>query len=216
MTQAWALADADTTADLATFLGRALRLDEAGATRVQAVGPVAAVYVCALDGQGLPTVLGLRTIALAEPSTLDAVVSTRALLDRLNRAENGTMLQRPPVDLHAPWAGILPPRSGWAERAHLDADELRRIAEAGIAEIASGTPDHAGSSAVARLRAMIWSRPVPVSSTQAAPEVPAGAAFAAHALGFLRAGSPVQVAAVGPWTRLTTPAGFVLSRRKLL
>ncbi len=190
------------------------------AVRVQAVGSVAAVYVCAVQGPDVPTVLCLRTIALAEPSRLDAVVSVQALLDRLHHTANGTWLPKPPVDLHAAWAGMLPPRSGWGQVGHITADDLQSIADAGIREIASGTPDHAGSSAVARLRAMVWSRPVPVTATPEAadqlPEIPAGAAFGAHALGFLRSGVSVQVSANGAWTRLDAPAGFVLARRTLL
>ena len=56
-----------------------------------------AVYVSPLHARGLidplPTVLGLRASALAEPSHLDAVVTLAALADRLARP--GTAIATP-------------------------------------------------------------------------------------------------------------------------
>jgi hypothetical protein len=59
---------------------------------------------------------------------------------------------------------------------------------------------------VATLRQSVWAR-----DTLTTPPVPAGAAFAAYALGFLVDG-PVRVFAHGRWTRVSTVAGHVLVR----
>ena len=45
-------------------------------------------------------------------------------------------------------------------------------------------------------------------------QVPAGGAFAAHALGFLAADDAVWVYETGPWIRLTTKRGHVLIKRR--
>ena len=89
-----------------------------------------------------------------------------------------------------------------------DAD-LLAVAREGIAEVAQGAPEGSGASAVADLRARVWGR-----STATVPPVPAGTAFGLHALGFLRpeAGAQAQVHTIGPWTRVATDRGFVLTR----
>ena len=43
-------------------------------------------------------------------------------------------------------------------------------------------------------------------------QFPAGMAFGAHALGFLRSGGRARLSTAGPWTRLDTPGGCVLGR----
>lgn len=210
----WLLADTATHHDLEVYLGRAARLDEAGAARVIGVGNVAAVYVCALHGSGGPTVLGLRTVALAAASELDLLIPIAALTDRLARAANGLLLPAPPQQVTAPWAGIMPPRGGWAPAGEIPLDDLRSAAAAGIAEIAAGAPEGSGAAAVSSLRARVWARPVHGVGLDL--EVPAGAAFAAHALGFLTDGAAAAVHSSGRWQRLTTRGGYVLTRTPLL
>lgn len=203
--------DAASAADLSTYVLRASRLDPGGAARVLAVGDVLAVYVCPLTGGGGPTVLGLRTTRLREPADVDVVVPLAALADRLARPENGTDVPVPPTEQAAAWAGISPPRAGWEVVAALPAPALVQAAEAGIAEVAAGTPSTSGAPAVAALRGRVWGRPVP------GYDVPSGAAFAAHGLAFVRElDPPVEVRRSGPWTRLTTPRGHVLARSALL
>ncbi len=201
----WQLADAETVADLRTFVGRAQRLDVAGAARVVGVGSALAVYVSALHGNGLPTVLGLRVLALAVPGGGDVVVPLAALADRLARAENGTLLPVPPQQVYTAWAGALPPRTGWLSEDPLPAADLVDTAEQGIAEVADRGALR-GPSAV-DLRQTVWGRDLP-----GAAGVPAGAAFALVALGFASA-EVVRRFSCGPWTRLTTPSGHVLARR---
>jgi hypothetical protein len=212
---ALALPDAEALADLATFVGRARRVDPDGACRLVASGAVLAAYVSPVHGGGGPTVLGLRVLALAAPADLDATVALAALLDRFPRAQPDAAraeLPVPPVAASAAWAGVAPPRAGWDAVGLLDATALRGSAAAGVREIAAGVPEGAGAQAVARLRAQVWGRPL----TPDLPDVPAGTAFAAEALGFLDDAEPVALYRAGPWVRATTRRGHVLARRPSL
>lgn len=205
------LDDVTSLADLSTYVLRASRADPGGAARLRAHEDVLAVYVCPLTGGGGPTVLGLRTTALAQPVELDVVVPLAALADRLARPENGTDVPVPPNEVAAPWAGVAPPRTGWERVGEVAPAVLVAAAEQGIAEVAAGTPSTSGGPAVAALRARVWGRPVPGSG------LPAGAAFVAHALAFVReTDPPVDVLVRGPWTRLSTARGHVLARAALL
>ncbi|MFV0457785.1 MAG: hypothetical protein ACK5MT_03300 [Actinomycetales bacterium] len=191
----WTLADPESARDLATFLHRAGQLDPGGACRIVGVGKVAAVYVCAFHGAGTVTVLGLRTLALAEPSTLDAVVPISAVSDRLAHPQNGLTLPVPPQTITAPWAGVLPPRSGWRPVGLLDQRTLHEVARNGVAEVASGAPEGSGSAAVTRLRTLVWGRDLPYAAvpepTDAGPDatdrpsLTAAVGLAAQRLGFL-------------------------------
>ncbi|GAB2674587.1 hypothetical protein [Thalassiella azotivora] len=213
------LADEATREDLGTYLARARRVDPDGDARLSGHGPVLAVYVSPLHGAGLPTVVGLRTVALAEPWDGDLVTPLGGLTDRLARRDGGPTLPLPPVEsTGVAWAGISPPRSGWEPVGEVPSASVAASAAGGIAEIASGTPQGAGSAAVATLRATVWSRSAHWSRSWTA-SVPDGAAFAAEALGFLPRGAPdapVAVLASGSWVRLSAPGGHVLVRKPLL
>ncbi len=205
------LPDDGTPADLVTYLGRAGRADPGGATRLVGRGEVLAAYVSPVHGSGAPTVIGLRVLRLAGPADVDVTVPLAALADRFPRlTSSGAVVEvpLPPQQAQdATWAGVSPPRSGWQVVGAVDGELLDRAARAGVQEVATGTPDVAGSSAVARLRALVWGREV----AQIAG-LPAGAAFAAQVLGFLGAAEPVALYAAGPWRRLTTARGHVLTR----
>jgi hypothetical protein len=209
------LPDAAARADLATFAGRARRVDAGGAVRLVAHGNVLAVTACALHGAGGPTVLAMRTLVLATASDVDATVPVAALADRLARdeaAEPGTgrfAVPLPPAAaVTAAWAGILPPRRGWEQTGALPVAVLAEAAREGIAAVAAGTPPGAGAAAVTRLRAGVWGHPL-----AGHPGVPSGVAFAADAFGFLRAGAgDATLHRAGPWVRLSTPRGHVLAR----
>ncbi len=205
------LADAEALADLGTYVARARTLDAEGAVRLQAAGTALAAYVGVLPGQGLMkhgAVIGMRVMPLAEPAELDVTVPLAGITDRLARHEPGAVatLPVPPTTVSAGWAAMAPPRSGWEPVGELRPEDLRSAAAAGIAEIAQGSPEGSGAHAVAALRQSVWARDTPTT-----PPVPAGAAFAAYALGFLVDG-PVRVFAHGRWTRVSTVAGSVLVR----
>lgn len=207
------LGDAETVADLTTYVGRARVLDPDGAVRLQASARTLAVWVGVLRGRGLTgegTVLGLRVLPLAAPADLDKVVPLAAVSDRLARGlAGGTRLPVPPTTVRAGWAAVSPPRSGWQPLGGVSTTVLAQAARDGIAEVAQGVPDGAGSAAVDQLRARVWGRALP---TGGGPDgLPAGVALGAHALGFL-VGDTAQVLAAGRWFRLSTPAGHVLVR----
>lgn len=211
------IADDGTVADLVTYLGRAAQVDPGGATRLVGRGEVLACYVSPVHGAGGPTVLGLRVLRLAEPVDVDTTVPIAALADRFARLPSpgcGGVVELPVPPQQAAdaaWAGISPPRSGWQVQGAVARELLLEAARAGVEQVATGTPDGAGSAAVARLRALVWGCDV-----ADVPGLASGAAYAAQALGFIGADEPVALYAVGAWRRLTTSRGHVLARPPLL
>lgn len=209
LTQSLRFTDPRDLADLRTFATRAKTIDD-GAIRLQASGSVLAAYVCVLRprllGESTPTILGLRTIGLAEPSTVDATVALSAVLDRLARAgEDDVELPVPPSTVTESWTGVSAPRTGWERIGPLPDAELRRAAEAGITEVAGIVPAQPGALIVNNARAAVWGRALDDSG------LPAGAGFAALTLGFLADGEQMLYRA-GRWFRLSGPRGHVLAR----
>lgn len=203
-------ADAATRDDLRIFLQRLQRAGEAE-VRVVSRGPVLAVFGCTQAPRGimdpLPVVLVTRAFALAKApeKAVDATVLGRALLDRLARTGPvGREIELPEVPAFAAWAGVLPPRSGWQARGAIDAASLREVAAEGIARVAAALPEQPGEAVVHRVRSEVW-------GAEIAPGIPAAAAFAAEAMGFLGA-EPLAVAGSLTWTRLTSARGHVLVR----
>lgn len=211
------LPDTTALADLTTYLARADRIDRAS-VRLIAGGGVLAVYTAVLHPGGLldetPTVLGLRTVRVAGDQQLDAVVPIASLVARLEGAEaapDGTVRVGIPAEVATvTWAGVAPPRAGWQAVDSTAAGELADVAKAGIIEVAETLPADAGEAIVRRVRAEVWGRPMPHVE-----HVPAGAAFAAHSLGFLgEPGEKIPVFETGPWTRLSCSRGHVLVKRR--
>ncbi|MCU1569673.1 MAG: hypothetical protein JWR33_414 [Naasia sp.] len=216
MIRSFTLADPLAAEDLATYLGRAGRVED-GSVRLVAGSGVLAVYTAILYPHGLldesPTVLGLRTLALSDRSEFDAVVPVRSLLDRLTRA--GTLraatIALPTEVSTVTWAGISPPRGGWKRVGRTTAGILESVGRSGIEAVAEAVPTGTGEQIVRRVRSEVWGRPI-----DALEHVPAGAAFAAVSLGFLGP-DPVEEVGVyeaGAWSRLTSTRGHVLVRRR--
>lgn len=206
------LGDVQAVADLRVLLSRA-RAVEDGAVRLQAVGNVLAVWVCVLQprvlGERTPTVLGLRTMALARPAHVDATVSMASVGDRLARlGDTGTVLEVPPTTVREAWAAVSPPRGPWEQAGTVAGEALEAAAAAGMAEVAGAVPDQPGAAVVQSARAAVWGRDLETS-----PGLPAGAAFAAVALGFVAPGEPLARYESGPWVRITSGRGHVLCRR---
>jgi hypothetical protein len=203
--------DARAHADFATFVGRARRVAPDGAVRLQTVGGFLVMTVAVLEGEGLlgpGPVLGMRVVPATADAPVDATVTFASVFDRLARTgEEATRLPLPPTTVERGWAGMSPPRDGWQVLGALGAADLDRVAAAGVAEVAQGSPAEAGGHAVEQLRRRVWGR---LSDT--APAIPSGLAFAAHALGFTAAGAEAKVAVSGRWTRISTPLGHVLTR----
>lgn len=219
MSQTFSLVDSLALDDLHVFLSRAGRVEE-GSVRLIAGSGVLAAYIAVIYPAGLldesPTVLGLRTFALTDQASFDAVVPVRSLLERIARLQNADRDQTESVTVGLPiqvntatWAAISPPRGGWLALKPTDARMLEAVAKAGIDEVATAIPTGTGEQIVHRVRAEVWGRPI-----DGLEHVPAGAAFAALSLGFLATDAPVSIYETGPWTRLTTPGGHVLVKRR--
>lgn len=209
--------------DLAVLLARAERASPTGAARLQVTGgpgdrvlavSVAPLATAGAEDAGLPVVLGMRVLALADAEGgdaggLDATVPLRALLDRLAHARSRLPLP-PERVLGASWAGVSAPRQGWWACGALEVAALLAAAAAGARHVAAG-----------QQRGAVWSRPLPGTDG-----LPAGAALAADVLGFLGGSAsgdapagrqpPATVSRSGPWWRLSTPGGHVLARRPSL
>ncbi len=196
-------------ADLQTFLQRAARVNNSSARVVAADGHVL-VYVGLLVPRGLldrtPTVLGLRVSSLSEPVDVDEIVPMEALIHRLGVAvsEGASTVSLPPAVPSLAWAAITPPRDNWRRRRGVSSSDLAGAAKKGIQRVAEAIPDNSGDALVQKVRAEVWGEIIPFSK-----RIPAGAAFAADALGFLDDRS-VQVHTNDPWLRLSATNGYVL------
>lgn len=210
LTQSFRFADPRDLADLRTYATRAKAVDD-GAIRLQASGSVLAAYVCVLRprvlGEATPTILGLRTMALAEPAEADVTVPLAAVLDRLARAgESDVELPIPPSTVTESWAGVGAPRSGWESLGTISDTVLKEAAHAGISEVARIVPNNPGALIVNNARASVWGRELP-----GLDGLPLGAAFAALTLGFL-GDTEQRLYRAGRWFRLSGSRGHVLAR----
>jgi hypothetical protein len=219
MSRTFSLADSLSLDDLDVFLARAARVED-GSVRLIAGSGVLAVYVAVQYPAGLidetPTVLGLRTFALTARDSFDVVVPLGSLQQRLTRLKAAVEDSAAPVLVTLPievntmtWAAISPPRGGWRTLGDAEHARFEAVARAGIEEVAAAIPTGTGEQLVRQVRREVWGRPI-----QGLEHIPAGGAFAAHALGFLGADDPVMVYETGPWTRLTTKRGHVLIKRR--
>lgn len=177
-------------------------------------GSALAVFACTqapatlLDR--LPVVLVMRAFALqaSMPGGLDSTVLGRALLDRLAREgtdEQGLVL--PDSQVTAAWAGVLPPTTGWERTGEVDSASLTEVALQGAARVAAALPALPGEALVRSVRATVW-------GAEVAPGLPAAAAFAADAMGFLGAGSRARLGRSRAWSRLTAQHGEVFVRHQ--
>lgn len=207
------LEDAASIADFTTFLERAANATD-GVVRLTAEGGILRATVCAFAPFGLldtaPTVLGMRTFRETSGVTCDAVLSGRALLDRLAHLAPGELsVPLPPTRETATWVGVEPPRDEWRHTSQLSCQQLRDVALQGIAEVAEALPDNPGEIVVRDVRAAVWSQPIGDAEL-----LPRSVAFTAHMLGFLPQTAEARVFESGRWLRLSTPNGHVLVYRR--
>ena len=195
--------------DAIQFLERAARVNN-GSARLIADGAALQVYVGVLFPRGLldatPTVLGLRVFRLVEPSEFDVVVPIESLLHRLQVGINqGEATTRVPAEVASlQWAAITPPKDGWRRRLSVHSDALKAAAASGVAQVAQTVPETVGESVLQKVRSEVWGGMLPEHK-----RIPAGAAFAADALGFVTEGS-LTVHTLDNWVRVSSKAGYVL------
>ncbi|MEV8564777.1 hypothetical protein AB0436_04170 [Streptomyces sp. NPDC051322] len=230
MTARLAFADAGEAADLTAFLSRLIHYDRAAAVRLQsgaAGGGPGSGGGQSLAVFGRPPsfeVLAIRTARLETPAALDVTVSAGELLESVDETTGTAAV--PAAVTGPPWAGLLPPRSGWQQVQSLPSPEaMRSTVAAVVAEFRARTEglaaDRRTRAELDRIGREIWSRPVGDT------ELPVRAAHAAQSLGFLRPvrvavpdlgttggpGEPLALLAAGSWLRLRTPYGSVAVRR---
>lgn len=200
--------------DFAAFLENAKRLDEKGLVKLRAFGDVLAAYVAPIYSGSLlqdgPTILGLRTLRLAEITEVDNSYEIAALIDRLaapSLAAERT-LTLPATTARAAWTGITPPRQDWELLGEIPQPELSQWAKDGIKEITETLPSSVGSSIAAKVRLGIWGRMASMDYP-----LPAGAAFAMAGLGFMTKGEMVKVYGAKGWIRLTSAYGHVICKQ---
>ena len=202
------LADDAAYADLKTFVSRARAVHADAAVRLQALGPVVAVYAGLLPGSGLlgeGAVLALRVAQLAEAADLDTTVASASLADRFARTPTGSRLAVPPTSVHAAWAAVTPPRAGWQVVRELSAELVHESARTAPA------PQESPLGPVP-LGPVPAGLPEPGPSGDDASLWPPQAAVAAHRMGFVVAPEPVAVLRNGRWWRLSTSRGHILAR----
>ncbi|MPT13866.1 MAG: hypothetical protein E2601_02985 [Microbacterium sp.] len=204
MTPQLLLADPDTAKDVLTFTGRAARVSDEG-MRLQAHQGVLALTTAVLAPQGLfdqtPTILGMRIVRADPELECDLVI------DALRSTDDPQRLALPETALSPAWAGVAPPRQGWALESTLPASVIAQRAQWGISAVAHGAGPGSGEEAVRALRAAIWGEP-----DDDLGGLPRGVAFAADALGFISGEEDVPVTRSGRWTRLAFRRGHVLAR----
>ncbi|MCC2032311.1 hypothetical protein [Microbacterium allomyrinae] len=199
--------DPQSAADALTFASRAARFTTEG-VRLQASGGLLAMTAAALAPRGFgdptPTVLALRTLAADPELVCDLVVEASALSAI---ADDATAVLLPDTALSPAWAGIAPPREGWALRDGIEASVLAAKAQGGIARVADAVPTDAGEDAVRAVRASVWGAP-----DDELGGLPLGVAFAALSMGFINGGETARVLVSGPWTRISLQRGHVIVR----
>lgn len=209
MANTFALESPEARLDAVQFLERAARVNN-GSTRLIADGNYLQVYVGMLVPRGLldrtPTVLGLRVFGLSAPQTFDVVVPIESLVHRLRVAaeENAEETRVPAEVASLSWASITPPREGWRRRLGVSSEALRSAAEHGVKQVAEIVPESIGESVLQKVRAEVWGTIIPTHK-----RIPAGAAFAADALGFL-GDKTLSVHSLDNWVRLSAKSGYVL------
>jgi hypothetical protein len=144
--------------------------------------------------------------ALATPAKFDVVVPLESLIHRLKVGmENKEGETRVPAEVASlSWAAITPPQGGWRRRLGVPSAALSAAASVGVARVAEAVPETVGESVLQKVRAEVWGAAIADHK-----RIPAGAAFAADALGLLGE-KTLAVHTLDTWLRLSSKFGYVL------
>ncbi|MDF2555807.1 MAG: hypothetical protein K0R60_1702 [Microbacterium sp.] len=200
--------DAAAAADALTFAGRAAAVDADAAVRLVGASGVLAMTAGVLAPRSLlepmPTVLVMRVLPVDAELECDLVVTATGLTEVVDDA---TAVALPETAVRAAWAGVSPPKSGWARAASLTSAALAARAQWGMAAVAHDLPVDPGEDVVRTVRARIWGE-----GDADLGDIVRGAAFAAVSMGFVHGEEEVSVFTAPGWTRLTLQRGHVLVR----
>ncbi len=193
--------DPDDRRDLATFVGRAVRLDPAAVVRLRARadGRLIAWVTTPFD------VLATRSVPGGlEPADVTAPAAGLLTALAVERAET--------VDpgVGGLWPGPVPPDDGWVPADAVPAGELERLTEKGLAL----AREHAGP--VGPPASLLDQTVLTVSGpgVPGAVKVPLRCLFALSGMGFLEGDEEgVRVSATPSWLRLDARYGAVARRR---
>ncbi|MDN5857913.1 MAG: hypothetical protein L0H84_04755 [Pseudonocardia sp.] len=193
-----AIADADDRADLGAFVARVVRLDATATVRLCGAGGRIGVWAhTPFD------VLATRSVSGdIEPSDVTAPAST--LLTALTVERSATV----DPGQGGPWAGDLPPDTGWTVVDEVPAAELEALTERGLT-LARENAGPLGPPA-----SLLDQTVLTVSDQDTTVKVPMRCLFALSGMGFVGADEdPVRVSATGSWLRLDARYGAVVRRR---
>ncbi|MFN6553079.1 hypothetical protein ACP6C7_15630 [Mycolicibacterium septicum] len=197
--------------DLATFLDRALRLDDAAVVRLrERTGGQAAGSAVAWVATGLE-VLASRVVAgRVRPSDLSA--GADALVTGLSTAADGYVDPGFPMD--SAWRGGLPPEDGFVHLDDIPARVMLDLAQQGGALAREHGSAHGPPSS------LLDQEVIAVSAGECSVGVPMRCVFALTAMGFLpQTGNEVseqeivRVRAHPSWLRIDARFGSVYRRR---
>jgi hypothetical protein len=195
--------------ELAPLVRRVATLDPATLVRIRAGRSSASALVRLPFG-----VLAGRTVRVADAAEALPVDRTYAAAELLAWLDGDGPGE--PEGRDAQWRGGLPPRTGWRRVEQVPEDVVRELVRAGaraLEEAASreGVPGAQPRAEVAD--ALLDSIVLTVSDELAAVEVPLRLLSALTRLGFLLAGSEVNVDVAGRWFRVAATYGSVYSER---
>jgi hypothetical protein len=214
------LDDATHREDLATFVERALRLDDAAVIRLRArSGGLVVAWVNTGFDVLASRVLGGRV----RPEDLSA--GADALAAGLNAMERSSGFVEPGFPMDSAWRGVLPPETGFVHLDDVPARVVLDLAQRGVAL----AKEH--SSAHGPPASLLDQEVVAVSSGDASVGIPMRCVFALTAMAFLpqsagaarqgmgldpetvAAGEIVRVRMLPAWLRIDARFGSVYRRR---
>lgn len=189
--------------DLASFVGRAVRLDSAAIIRLR-VRDEGTVGVWASTGFD---VIAARSVQ-GELSPTDTTVRASELMTALAVLRSDAVDPGSPID--AEWRTALPPSSGFVHIEDVPSAVIAGLVERGVAL----ARDHPGPNGGAQ-SALLDQEVLTVDGADEQVAIPMRCVFALSGMGFVGEGDdePVRVRASKGWLRLDARYGSVLRRR---
>ncbi len=202
------LDDASHREDLATFVERALRLDDASVIRLrEREGGMIAAWV----STGFDVLASRVVVGRVKPADLsagaDALAAGLTAIDPSGYVETG-------FGMDSAWRGVLPPESGFEHLDDVPVGVMLDLAQRGVALAKEHSSSHGPPAS------LLDQEVVAVSAGDASVGIPMRCVFALTAMGFLpqpgdavAADEIVRVRALPSWLRVDARFGSVYRRR---